>query len=434
VPLNSDDDDYSATLTNVGSDKDQTGALTGENDLLPVYLRKIPQLTGAKFLLDIPSTIKVWKNSNRQDQVVATTELDATVDTTVYAEGVSKGSDLLKLTLRHGGQDKTNLARLKITVFELKGALNVPGYTAYSYTADGALPTGSKWGTPTSGTLKSGSTVAQASILWGQGPVVGKAVYEVNSDYIWDLEANVVEVALGSTNTVTYNGPPRQRAVGSVWIDSGTAPAIKGRREISNVTGPTVGSTRRGEQFIQVGWVQNGTFTASHAVYNGFTPPARRIGPEEGQGPLLDSIAAAPPAWYSIAAGFLHIGGATSPFTLEFVDTPRTFGSDNMNLTIGTTTDTADQFNIRWDFTCYLAVRTTQTTNAADQIYTQRSSMSWHFDGGGTIANGVWTRTTGDTNGAATYGEVKTGDQVPVTTGTTMNAALGAGNWTTQQP
>jgi hypothetical protein len=434
VPLNSDDDDYSAATTSLGSDKDQSGAITGENDLLPIYLRKIPQLTGAKFLLDIPSKIKVWKNSNRQDKVTAATEFDASVDTTVYAEGVSKGSDLLKLTLRHGGQDKADLVRLKLTVFELKGVLNVPGYATYSYTADGALPAGSKWGTPGSGTLKAGSTATQATILWGQGPVVGKAVYEVNSDYIWDLEVNVVEVALGSTNTVVYRGPPWQHAVGSVYINSGDNPAVMGRREISGVTGPTVGSTRRGEQFIEVGWVQNGTFTASHAVYNGFTPPARRVSSVEGQGPLLDSVAAAPPAWYSVSPGFHHIGGATSPFTLEFEDTPSQRGSDNMNLTIGTTTDAADQFHIRFDFTCYLAVRTTQSINASNQIYTQRSKMSWHFDGGGNIAAGVWTGTTADTGGGATYSEVKTGDQVPVTTGDTMNSVILAPTWTTQQP
>ena len=435
LPLNSDDDDYSATLTNLGSDKDQTGAITGENDLLPIYLKKLPQLTGAKFLLDIPSKIKVWKNSNRQDEVTATTEFDASVDTTVYAEGVSKGSDLLKLTLRHGGQDKADIARLKVTVFELKGVLNVPGYTAYSYTADGSFPTGSKWGTPTSGSVKSGSTATQATILWDQGPVVGKAVYEVSSDYVWDLEVNVVEIALGSTNTVTYNGPPTQQAVGSVSIASGTAPAVKGRREISKVTGPTVGSANRGEQFIEVGWVQNGTFTASHAVYNGFTPPARRVSSAEGQGPLLDSLGTAPPAWYGTAADFYHVGGATSPFTLEFRDTPSQWGSDNMNLTIGMTTDAADQFHIRYDFTCYLAVRTTQSINASDQIYTQRSKMIWHFDGGGTIANGVWTGTTADTGGNATYSEVKTGDPVPVTTGNTMNAVLLAPQtWTTHQP
>lgn len=126
--------------------------------------------------------------------------------------------------------------------------------------------------------------------------------------------------------------------------------------------------------------------------------------------------------------------GTTSSFTLEFRDTPSQWGSDGMNLPIGTTTDAADQFNIRYDFTCYLAVRTLQPTNAADQIYTQRSKMIWHFDGGGNITSGVWAGTTADTGGDATYSEVKTGAQVPVTTGPTMNSVLVPQTWTTHQP
>ncbi len=58
LPVNSDDDDYDASNT---PDKDQTGAIQGENDLLPVVLRKVRR--GGSFTLEIPSHVKVYSDN-----------------------------------------------------------------------------------------------------------------------------------------------------------------------------------------------------------------------------------------------------------------------------------------------------------------------------------------------------------------------------------
>jgi hypothetical protein len=440
VPLNSDDDDYSATSTSLGSDKDQPVAIIGENDLLPIYLKKLPQLTGAKFLLDIPSKTKVWKNSNRQDEVTSTTEFDASVDTTVYAEGVSKGSDLLKLILRHGGQDKADIARLKITVFELKGVLNVPGYTAYSYTADGSLPTGSKWGTPTGGSVKSGSTPTQATILWDQGPVVGKAVYEVNSDYVWELEVNVVQVKLGTgaSNKIVY----RQGLIQNSRLISSSASgrAMEASLTIDKVIGPSVSGSTRGEQFLELGFIQNGQFTRKHALYNGFTPKQRRRSSLQDGAFHIDYLTDPPAStapWYdsNSTTGLLKnipSGGITG-HALNVSDTPNVSATDSMSLTVGTVSDMADKFGIEFDFNLYLAVRTLQDVNGSKDLYTQRGKASWEFDGSGDInASGVWTQTGTGNTGSASLTEITNGDTVPITTGTPLNSLFGTQTWTTE--
>jgi len=453
VPLNSDDDDYSATLTDSGSDKNQTGALTGENDLLPIYLRKIPDITGTKFLLDIPSTIKVWKNANRQDEVLSSTELDATVDTTVYAEGVSKGSDLLKLTFRYGGQDQSNVARLKITAFELKGVINVPGYTAYSYTADGSLPVDSKWETPTGGALKAGSTAAQTTILWDQGPVLGKAVYEVNSDYIWDLEVNVVQVKLatGASNKVVYGSSVAQHPADQTFIQSSSTPgskAMEASLTIDKVIGPSISGATRGEQFIEIGFIQNAQLTRRHGLYDGITPPKRRRNSLQDGTYHIDCITTSGSAsiipWYDTADitgsdGFHQVpaGGITS-HPLNVADTPLINATDSMILAVysGTSSveiDSVDRFGIEFDFNLYFAVRTVQDLNGSKDVFTQRGKASWEFNGSGSInASGVWTSTGAGNSGSASFSEVSNGDVVPVTTGTPFNTLFTTETWTTE--
>ena len=238
IPLNSDDDDYSATSSSLGSDKDQSGAINGENDLLPVYLRLLPQLTGTKFLLDIPAHLRVWRSSSREDEILSTTEIDASLDTVVYVEGINKGADILKLNLRFGDQDFANIARIKVSAFEMKGVLNVPGYSVYSYSTDGPLPGSAKWITPSAGTLAAGSTANLAKILWDEGPVVGKAVYEVNNDYMWDLEVNVVQVKLatGASNNIIYGSNLTQE--GLKINSAGSGYAMTANLSIAKVIGP----------------------------------------------------------------------------------------------------------------------------------------------------------------------------------------------------
>ena len=442
VPVNSDDDDYTASPSSLGSDKDQMGAVTGESDLLPVYLRALSQISGAKFLVDIPSHLKLWKNSDRHDEVTASTELDASVDTTLYVEGISKNGDTLKLNLEAEGQNFSNVDRIKVTVFELKGVLNVPGYCPYTYTADGALPAGAKWESPVSGSLKPGSTATQATILWDQGPVVGKAVYEVNRDYVWDLEVNVVQVKLatGAGNKVVYSGGlgQNQQQINS----STTGKAMEASLIIDKIIGPSVSGTTRGEQFIEIGFIQDGQFTRTHALYNGFTPGKRRRSSLEDGTSHIDYYTLAPASmapWYDSADatgsdGLLQVpaGGITN-HPLNVSDTPRVSATDSMTLTIGGVSDMADKFAIEFDFHLYLGVRTCQDVNGSKIVFTQRGKASWEFDGSGDIsAAGIWTQTGTGNSGSASFAEVTNGDVVPVTTGTPLNTLLGTRTFVTE--
>ena len=55
-------------------------------------------------------------------------------------------------------------------------------------------------------------------ILWNEGPVVGKATYKVNDNYVWDFDVNIVQVKIlvdpaetpdeNKTNMVKISGFP----------------------------------------------------------------------------------------------------------------------------------------------------------------------------------------------------------------------------------
>jgi len=69
VPFNNDDDDYDASNT---PDYQQTGAIAGENDLLPIVLHPVQPLgLGGTYRLNFTSGIRVWRNADRTGEVVA---------------------------------------------------------------------------------------------------------------------------------------------------------------------------------------------------------------------------------------------------------------------------------------------------------------------------------------------------------------------------
>ena len=65
----------------------------------------------------------------------------------------------------------------------------MPDYAKYEYTASGGLPS-SKWLEAVGGTITQGTGTSDVHILWLEGGEVGKAVYSVNSDYIWGKRIN----------------------------------------------------------------------------------------------------------------------------------------------------------------------------------------------------------------------------------------------------
>src|SRR5262249_20096448 len=144
------------------------------------------------------------------------TEFDATQDTTVYVEGITKSASRAaeEVQLKWVKDSfSATLNRVRFTVYEVTGATDVPGYSAYNYQA--SIPGGGtgSW-TATNGTVQSGGSTNSATILWGAGAAVGKASFTPVAGFTVDREVNVVKVELettaGANNQMTFGNPPTQ--------------------------------------------------------------------------------------------------------------------------------------------------------------------------------------------------------------------------------
>ncbi len=367
----------------------------------------------------------------------------------MYVEGLSKDSGELKVNWELGGESIQNGDRLKVTAFEWSGPQNVPGYSIHNYKADGALAA-SKWVTPSDGTIKTGANTSDATILWGKGQVVGKAVYEVNDKYTWDLGVNVVEVELdfGTPNSITYVNPPIQSGgalIRSCAVGSG---AVNAQIEVKNIKGPVVAGSMRGVKFMEVGMLQNAQHVAKQGYFDHLPKAAgagmgrQRVSSLVDGVYHLDTITGSTSPWYDSAnvSGGAADGvltgltdAAVTSTMIDMSDTPLLLGSDTMSLTEGANTDAIDRIAINFALNLYLGVRTIEAVNGSDDVYTQRASSSWTFNGSGTFdAAGSWTAGAAAGNsGDAKFSEVKTGTVIPVTTGTTINDDFATETWST---
>jgi len=453
VPINNDDDDYDA---NNMADKDQSGSITGESDLLPITLHKVdPAVTGSKYTLDIPSQVKIWQNSDRSGAVSGTTEFDANVDTTLYVEGKTVGSGNIKISWKEGTTTLDDCNEIKVTVYNWTGPLNVPGHAIFQYMANGALGS-SKWITPSSGTIKTGTDTSDVTILWDGGPVVGKAIYQVNADYVWDLEVNVVQVRLksGASNAINYQNDPfqagaDQRKICSWYADMNhNTRAMKAELTVETIEGPTVGGGIRGMKFIEMGFIQNGTLTKRNGVYQ-FWPKIWKNSLEDGNVHLDYATEPAPGStspWYDSEDVTFPPGNDVDGFysppddssvisdhAMKVGDSPQLKVVPDMELPIGAESDDVDIFNLVFDCSLYFAVRTVDTRNGANSVYTQRASAEWQFDGSGTVDGaGNWSKTGSGNTGNGSFTEVSDGSVVPVTTGTPLNTLNTSSTWSVQ--
>ena len=401
IPINNDDDD-----ANNSEDKIQSGTITGENDLLPIKLYKaVPTISGSKYLLDIPSNIKIWSDFNRLNRVYPTTELPTSSDQTLYVEGVSAGSGNIKVNWKNGSNLLNACDEIKITVFDWQGPLNVPDYSIHQYTAIGALSS-SQWDTPVNGTIKTG-TGSDVKILWNSGPVIGKAVYQVNADYIWDLEINVVHVKIEApttgnaftTGTPTYFGiyrfNPNNNVPGAIvcsgdcpYAPSPQVPGILFRAKVTLI-GPNLnGIDQRGVTNIEVGFVQNLTYTTMRADFTVSGVPKSLTGNIQGN-TYLDVAIGNPPGtvYYNMSSdsvfkpiGTVLINRMKDP--LQSSDTPVAVAP--IYYKQGTALnppgdDTLDSMHWTGEFNLWITARTDNTVNNADTIYTCRAKADWEF-------------------------------------------------------
>lgn len=441
VPVNNDDDDYDAGNK---PDKDQTGAISGEDDLLPILLHKIePNSLGGKYKLEIPSHLRVWKKEDRTETVDATTEIDAAADTTLYVEGFTDGSDKVKLNWAEGTKALNDCDRIKVTSFKWLGPLNVPGYAIYKYTASGALGS-SKWTTPDGGTIKTGANTSDVAILWGEGPSAGKAVYQVNNNYTWDLKVNVVQIKLApdNDNVISYmeEGPyqnPDDRRV----IVSSLDYAMFARLRAEKIAGPVVNGKMRGVKFMEMGFLQNITVESENAEYyaKGNKVKYVRKSKVQGMGKLLDYYTReaehrSQSPWYDskLRTGYAFHSFTTDPnaavsilFTCK--DTPSAQATDSLELSTDDGNLNANQFNIRNVFVLHFVVRTRADVNESAQTFTTRAiANTWVFDGTGRLnKQGFWFRLRQTGNGGDTaFSIVANGSEPKVKGGDPINDLL----------
>ncbi|MBC7782288.1 MAG: hypothetical protein H7144_00495 [Burkholderiales bacterium] len=429
LPVNNDDDDYDTANS---ADMLQTGAIAGESDLLPVTLTAVPGGAPGMYKLSIPGHLKVWENSDRTGAITASTELTpGAAGKTVYVEGVSAGSGLLKVNWIVNGATYTGVDQVKITAFTWTGPLNVPGHSIYRYTASGALP-GSEWINPAvGGTIVTPPAAAAADIRWDGGPIVGKASYQVNGDYVWDLEVNVVQIEISATNnTASYPGSSRQNAAGGALLVSNAVGGGQGMTasfRVARVKGPTVGSSDRGVKFMEMGQVHHARFTMERAYYDTVAPAKKRVGGLEGYSSsswLWDPAESTTLPWtFKDADHYLNPTTDAEIVNDDFstFDSPTNFITD-MIVTNG---DTVDRSELTMQHRLYFAVRTKgPSINGSADVLTQRLVLNWSViaDGTWNQATGIWTYTgPGDgVDGDAKWTEVTNGDVVPTLSSTNI--------------
>lgn len=388
VPVNNDDDDYSITDTNLGSDLGQNGAVNGEDDLLPITLRG--SRVGKQYKLVVPAWLKVYKDAERAQAADLTFDMPAE-GLRLWVEGRAVGTDSLSLQLLVGDAVIQG-DRAKVTAFRWFGPLNVPEHAIYRYNATGTLPEGAKWIEPVGGTLWTSSLIgpSDVTIKWGAGPVVGKANFRVDGNYTWGLGVNVVEVKVEAPDVGDAFDAAAQGVEGTVGptndvvgplkkVNSGDAANDPGLTWQAKVTlnGP---DGDRGVAQMNVGFVQNATLTAYRATYAGIAQ-ARMHGVQGETVFDADPDAAGRPWFRTVdAAVFFDPSAENKVKTIRSADTPfanvpvrgkKALSDDNL----------ITRLDLMWDFNLFVVAATRDTRNSASQVHAKQASGQWQWDG-----------------------------------------------------
>jgi subtilisin family serine protease len=120
--LNKDDDNENAI-----PDKDETGIIANEDDLVPVTLKFNPEEDDGELILYAVTVdsgkIKIWNSPNKNEQILLpmTYELPSEFPKTLWVEGINTSNALrdVELVLTHSSSTGDYQDKVKITVFEL---------------------------------------------------------------------------------------------------------------------------------------------------------------------------------------------------------------------------------------------------------------------------------------------------------------------------
>ncbi len=310
VPLNNDNDDYRFNGNTPVVDSDETDATPGENDMIGLTLHAIvPKEVGGTYRLRWDSGIKLWRTKDKSPLnttpptpalVDANTEFDATVDTSLYVEGVTDSTtardahvhlDWLSppqkdaqgnVLLGPDGKPVRTLAEdldvAPFTVYKVNGPTNVPGYARYSYMATvPGLTTPGTWAAE--GGSVSSTTGNTAQILWGAGGGdVSFADFSPNVRFMCKRDVNVVQVELDLVASQAQNlGNVSQENIGyatGTYIASNIkGAAMSAKVTVKEIKGVLVNGVYRGEKYIRLGFIQNIDVEKNRGVFNKFTPP-----------------------------------------------------------------------------------------------------------------------------------------------------------------
>lgn len=402
VPMNNDDDDYSATGTGRGEDLNQNGGIDGENDLLPIVVRGSADPT-VKMKLTFEG-LQVYQQPDRTQPLAAGAQFNAPQnDWTLYVEGRTSGRKIMKLWVNGKETDQT----VVINVFQWEGPLNVPEWGTYNYkvlTADtpgGWRPSGEIYD------IVDGANTRNAQVRWQGGPVVGHLEYLVNDNYQWSLDVNVVDIQvidINNANDFTTNGTAvigqreyrDRRGIGpGKMVDSfnstkdipNTNPVKKETEAIAwaatvQLTGP---ENNRGVRQMEVGFIQNLKATKLNATFTGVPKTSSLEGNRYWDTITQGQTAEKPfydldPGARFTAADFAATGNTKR---MQSQDSPF------MTFPIFIDRNHRDQIisalNVQWDFDLYVAAKTIDTRNKANLVLTTVAESSWQWNPGSNL-------------------------------------------------
>jgi hypothetical protein len=428
VPLNNDDDDYTATATLYGEDLTQSGAIQGEDDLLPIVIHGVQNRNGQMKL--VYSGLMVYRNgTDRTNPLASGVAIPVQQqDLTLYVEGTTADEHTIELWVDGKKRDT-----VKVTAFQWVGPLNVPNNGAYEYKVASAPYAGAHWLDPSGGGLlvPLGPDPSDVEIAWlGGSPRVARAIYQVNNSYTWDLEVNLVEISVsapdagdGSAFTAgqVVDFPNEADHLGNlIKVVKATGPGISWQAKVT-FSGPTLnGQTNRGVRQMRAGFVQNLTVSQLWGTYgnNNNTLTSAMVGTT-----YWDTIDPTALKLYDTdpAALFENATSANTSKLIKSSDSPG-WGPPTLRQGIQLT-----YVNLVWDFDLYVVGLTWDQRNAANTVYRPQAEAQWQFDGTDSVSPGlVWQG--GPTGVLAPTGWAPVSDDM-ITSGPRFNAIFKDMGW-----
>ena len=239
ILLNNDDDDYDGE-----KDSNNTLVLSNqENDLLPVYVKKMPRDTGNgdfTYSLRKGSKLRLWTEENGVKRSFADSDLSFVENDElksfaendelkfyVDAKTATNTPQVVNFTVTRTPTNTVFKQLIYTNVFTIKGPLNVPDFSVYEYDVKGVVANraGTMWVDPGFGQLREqdpapGDNIDAARLFWNVSKKIAKARYQATSDYVWARDVNVVQIVLDTaTATIDPSGGqnPKLNYTGNVF-------------------------------------------------------------------------------------------------------------------------------------------------------------------------------------------------------------------------